>query len=310
MLDLAMTPPVLILMIGAAGWTFWRAVRCPQSIAASTRGRAGLALVEGSICALVWAMIELWVVQSLGTEALWDGMITGLTWAASSWWSANRFSAALHRRTDGPTHHPSHSIRNENGPHSRTNGSGSPHDVRHAAPVFQMEDIFHHPPVRPGTNPLHAPSITWPVRAGYLMAALLSGAGLLVFWALLFEVSSPWWSRPALLLQLAAFVVIAILLVTQTRPLCALCCIRSCSQPWSTCGTPQSPRRATPASASAAHFARPVHRRHVFRDATSCSTANHRNQWWSPHARCRCSARRHHRTNPPATPLACWSLTR
>ncbi len=113
MLDLAMTPPVLILMIGAAGWTFWRAVRCPQSIAASTRGRAGLALVEGSICALVWAMIELWVVQSLGTEALWDGMITGLTWAASSWWSANRFSAALHRRTDGPTHHPSHSIRNK-----------------------------------------------------------------------------------------------------------------------------------------------------------------------------------------------------
>ncbi len=141
------------------------------------------------------------------------------------------------------------------------------------------------------------------------MAALLSGAGLLVFWALLFEVSSPWWSRPALLLQLAAFVVIAILLVTQTRPparfvlypivLAALVYL------WD---TPIS--QTGHSGISFRGSARPVHRRHVFRDATSCSTANHRNQWWSPHARCRCSARRHHRTNPPATPLACWSLTR
>ena len=63
-------PPILIMMLAAACWVWWHALRGSERVITTCRQRVGTAAREGVICGSVWSGMEAWVQQARTSEAV------------------------------------------------------------------------------------------------------------------------------------------------------------------------------------------------------------------------------------------------
>ncbi len=90
-------PPFLVIILAAACWVWWHALRWPEQVAATRRGRVRAAAVEGMICGSVWNGMEVWVQQARTSEAVLTGLLAGGAWAGTAWWTRARIVATRHQ---------------------------------------------------------------------------------------------------------------------------------------------------------------------------------------------------------------------
>src|SRR3712207_4507660 len=121
-------PPILVIMLPAAGWAWWSAVRRPATVAATSAGRARTTAIEGGIGGSVWSGIHLWVEHALTSEAVLNGVLVGCTWAGTAWWSRERIAAIRHHRWN----HAPAPVRAPAAPRGQHQANGTvPHHVVH-----------------------------------------------------------------------------------------------------------------------------------------------------------------------------------
>jgi hypothetical protein len=201
-------------MLAASCWVWWHALRWPERVAATRWGRIRTAGVEGLVCGSVWSGIEVGVQHTLTSEAMFNGLLAGCAWAGTAWWTRERFVATWQQ---GWQHTPPPPVPVTSHVRQQHNGKATRHHLQDTTLIHAAGAPIRTAPVlRYGTSRADANGIHWPRRISYATIALLSGAGTLLFWALLDDLPAPAWSRTALGLQLLAGS-LAVLLLTRWR---------------------------------------------------------------------------------------------
>lgn len=215
-------PPILIMMLAAACWVWWHALRGSERVTTTRRQRVGTAVREGVVCGSVWSGIQMWVQQGVTGEALLHGLLVGSVWAGTAWWSRERFVATHHQGM--PDRPPSvHGPVAAQGRH-HANGHATRHDVHDTSILHAASAPVRLAPARsagPGLGVANG-RMYWTLRVSYATIALLSGAGAVLFWVLLYQGPALTWSRTALGLQVLAGSLAGLLLIRWRGSLRAL----------------------------------------------------------------------------------------
>jgi hypothetical protein len=96
--ELVLRPPLLLIMLGAALWTFWLALKFPTHMPRTWAARLCAALLEGIVCTFVWTSIQALVEMELTWQALSNGAVSGLVWTGTAAYSKSRYQATGSRR--------------------------------------------------------------------------------------------------------------------------------------------------------------------------------------------------------------------
>jgi hypothetical protein len=151
--------------------------------------------------------MHVWVEQALTQEAVLNGVV-GCTWVGTAWWSRERIAALRYT----PWNIPPPAVGAPRGQH-QAHGT-VPHQVVHQTTIVDPAAAFH-APLTDGEGRAHLVlgHPHWPLRISYATIALLSGAGTLLFAALLYNLPVPQWNRAAFILQVLAGGLAALLLL-------------------------------------------------------------------------------------------------
>ncbi len=164
----------------------------------------------------------MWVQQGVTGEALLHGLLVGSVWAGTAWWSRERFVATHHQGM--PDRPPSvHGPVAAQGRH-HANGHATRHDVHDTSILHAASAPVRLAPARsagPGLGVANG-RMYWTLRVSYATIALLSGAGAVLFWVLLYQGPALTWSRTALGLQVLAGSLAGLLLIRWRGSLRAL----------------------------------------------------------------------------------------